>query len=42
LQKSSAVEIILSIIIFSISLLGMVLGFDLPPDGIKKAPVPYD
>lgn len=36
LQKSSAVEVILSIIIFAISLVGMFLGHDLPPDGINS------
>ena len=36
LQKSSTVEIILSIVIFSISLLGICLGYDLGPDGINS------
>ncbi len=36
LQKSSAVEVILSIIIFAVSLIGMFLGHDLPPDGINS------
>ena len=36
LHSNSAVEIILSIIIFAISLLGMALSYDLPPDGINS------
>ena len=40
LDESKAQHIILSIIVFAISLLGILLGHGLPPDGINSGKVP--
>ena len=40
LDDSKVTQIILSIVVFAISLLGMILGHGLPPDGINSGKVP--